>query len=892
MMSSICLRCLTRKYYSHLDKMNKLLQHMIGAGDVHHKFLPFIQQFQPGGQKGSSLPVWAREMPRATGDIATLPGVQAPMQSFRRQEVIAQNAEKAKRPVQRPPAQIRQAAPKRSAASKAWAIATNPMTALSYKLPYWSAGRQAPDLPDYFERGERNTLDVATDILNPFGYINAAGNVGSGLARVAARPSTILQEAPGIALNALQAVPAVGEAAMFSNYMRPAIRQAGSTFRRTADLPLTKRLSNAFNSATLKFDKVGDVTYHSYFNMTPDAVRKAVSAETANLPKGAMSVEFSMSKNSAPIYWTQAQRAEGFTPVRTGDMQALNWSGSQGRRLAEAMPKNAAQYVPEFEELTEAVNQRVAYLRQMNTPESIRQAAQLEKEGAMGAFISDLPNLSIDNPGAGKILNEFMENYKPTLDKPIIGMNQKTGLNFPLTNIDRSYSRPVFEQPTIYSIKGSPFRDRFLPAMGDYFKKRANRWYLGDMNFKPTSAPAAPAPERMTLSQIDDYMEDLQQYDFEDGGAIIDPRGQWAHPGKRTIVPTSNGRITMQGVPYPVYGEDETGYGQMMYPGQDYQFPGQMVDERPMMQPGGNVPADIQQGAEEGRQWLKNWYTQRAQLPQFKDVATQRAGLLDKLPPMDYNPGATDKFDAMAYYDSRRSKMVAGNKPVNTSPLVWSHELNHFVKDKAPQPRDLNWGREYADRGIKYKDASKQYGMGAKRFAYMRDPFESEAFLTMFRQQAKLDPTKNYSAEEMRQLMQPYMNAPRMPEQQLQQSGDDFTRDRLRMFFETLGNDPENLLFLHNSTVKNQGRQIPMAKSGGQHGGLDRWFAEKWVDVKTGKACGRQEGENRAYPACRPSRRISSETPKTASEMSPAEKAKFKRSKTSSERINYNHKRN
>lgn len=80
-------------------------------------------------------------------------------------------------------------------------------------------------------------------------------------------------------------------------------------------------------------------------------------------------------------------------------------------------------------------------------------------------------------------------------------------------------------------------------------------------------------------------------------------------------------------------------------------------------------------------------------------------------------------------------------------------------------------------------------------------------------------------------------------------------------------------------------------KSGGQHGGLDRWFAEKWVDVKSGKPCGRQEGENRAYPACRPSKRISSKTPKTSSELSSKEKARFKATKTSSQRIPYNHKR-
>ena len=37
-------------------------------------------------------------------------------------------------------------------------------------------------------------------------------------------------------------------------------------------------------------------------------------------------------------------------------------------------------------------------------------------------------------------------------------------------------------------------------------------------------------------------------------------------------------------------------------------------------------------------------------------------------------------------------------------------------------------------------------------------------------------------------------------------------------------------------------------------GGLGKWFDEKWVDVKTGKPCGRSGAEKgkRAYPACRP----------------------------------------
>ena len=74
-------------------------------------------------------------------------------------------------------------------------------------------------------------------------------------------------------------------------------------------------------------------------------------------------------------------------------------------------------------------------------------------------------------------------------------------------------------------------------------------------------------------------------------------------------------------------------------------------------------------------------------------------------------------------------------------------------------------------------------------------------------------------------------------------------------------------------------------------GGLTRWFKEKWVDVKTGKPCGRSKGKKRGYPACRPSKRISSKTPKTASEMSSSEKARFKREKTGSKKISYQHRR-
>ena len=51
--------------------------------------------------------------------------------------------------------------------------------------------------------------------------------------------------------------------------------------------------------------------------------------------------------------------------------------------------------------------------------------------------------------------------------------------------------------------------------------------------------------------------------------------------------------------------------------------------------------------------------------------------------------------------------------------------------------------------------------------------------------------------------------------------------------------------------------------------GLKRWFAEKWTDQK-GNECG--SGKLKNVPKCRPSKRITSDTPKTWKELSPAQK--------------------
>ena len=57
---------------------------------------------------------------------------------------------------------------------------------------------------------------------------------------------------------------------------------------------------------------------------------------------------------------------------------------------------------------------------------------------------------------------------------------------------------------------------------------------------------------------------------------------------------------------------------------------------------------------------------------------------------------------------------------------------------------------------------------------------------------------------------------------------------------------------------------------------LKRWGAEKWQDTKTGKPCG--AGGSNEY--CRPTRRVSSKTPKTKGEMGGGELARKKAEKS------------
>ena len=64
-------------------------------------------------------------------------------------------------------------------------------------------------------------------------------------------------------------------------------------------------------------------------------------------------------------------------------------------------------------------------------------------------------------------------------------------------------------------------------------------------------------------------------------------------------------------------------------------------------------------------------------------------------------------------------------------------------------------------------------------------------------------------------------------------------------------------------------------------GGLTKWFNENWVDVKTGKPCGRKSAtkSKRPYPSCR--------SKAVADKMTAAEKKSSARRKTGPSKIKH-----
>jgi hypothetical protein len=395
------------------------------------------------------------------------------------------------------------------------------------------------------------------------------------------------------------------------------------------------------------------------------------------------------------------------------------------------------------------------------------------------------------------------------------------------------------------------------------------------------------------------------------------------------VIPS--GRITMQDVDFPVRGVDNLGNEMFMVPGGEYFFPGDYVVETPMMQRGGqtNNDREMVEGIADILTMVKDPVNRR-QIAAEMVRDFKREGVKYDLQEFQKMAQVRMQGGGQLTMEDLRQRALAQSAPRVDNTRIVSQK--RIVKQEAENPLDIfpfvkNVGIDTGIDQIPYASVM----MGAKalnqgrpwtalsEFAKVPLGWIGDAGINALQE----NPTK-YSINALEDSVIPFARLVKGANfgtgesivtrvgKQIMSSGEkpdskwyarSFNLPGLYEAAKTYGVDNNTFTKFVEDNWENAGgdyKQIlELAKTnllkkqkGGQHGGLDRWFAEKWVDIKTGKECGRQEGEKRAgYPACRPSKRVSEDTPKTTSELSSSEKEKFKRSKTSSERISYQHKR-
>lgn len=118
--------------------------------------------------------------------------------------------------------------------------------------------------------------------------------------------------------------------------------------------------------------------------------------------------------------------------------------------------------------------------------------------------------------------------------------------------------------------------------LSNYFSQETQTAPQQYQELQQYQEPQIGAPE--ILDQYAQVSQFVENPIAQQGGALpVSSQGVYDYPMQEVLVPTNNGRITMHKVNYPILGIDEHGNQQMMYPGQEYQFPGKTIHEIPQL---------------------------------------------------------------------------------------------------------------------------------------------------------------------------------------------------------------------------------------------------------------------------------------------------------------------
>ena len=255
----------------------------------------------------------------------------------------------------------------------------------------------------------------------------------------------------------------------------------------------------------------------------------------------------------------------------------------------------------------------------------------------------------------------------------------------------------------------------------------------------------------------------------------------------------ASGSITMENVEFPVLGMDNLGNSKMMIPGNNYQFPGDMVLEIPMAQKGKSIDDQAQ------RKYLTDWLKARKATGRFDDQLNEKElneyikniETVQQLTKDEFQtmfPESVSNFDMISSFNSpsgqyifdtdeigkdnpkthhyhaepsfltRFTNMFDGLDSVNSTKI---HELTHAMtrskgsgalRKKFPDAGFVDYPIEQAIRNIPI-GFGDYYDDPSIFDSYEGDPEEILAQLMQYRYNFNVDPNRVFTKDDIKEVM-------------------------------------------------------------------------------------------------------------------------------------------
>ena len=231
-------------------------------------------------------------------------------------------------------------------------------------------------------------------------------------------------------------------------------------------------------------------------------------------------------------------------------------------------------------------------------------------------------------------------------------------------------------------------------------------------------------------------------------------------------------------------------------------------------------------GTEWSDDFLKNWYKGRVNDPRYGKVAQRRIAEIPKIKEVSTTSTDLKKKKAAAYYmPGTKNIYIDPNNVYSRGSSTQSHEKLHELYDQVPQPNQDQIIKNLIIPQKNWKNTSSSpsnFGYG-----YYSDPTEVAARLIQFRKRYNIDPSKKYTREQMKAIIDAHRNrySKGVPYSQVledDQSGD-MNIDEL---LDIIGDNPDKLAQLNDQIVSNQksigadvarfGGDIPKYQKAGQ----------------------------------------------------------------------------